>query len=59
MYSSAYVYIYTYGFLYIFCIDLQIGLILSKYPKCFVQSVLPVMSLTIHLFAASVLLFLI
>lgn len=44
MYSSAYVYIYTYGFLYIFCIDLQIGLILSKYPKCFVQSVLPVMS---------------
>lgn len=44
MYSSAYVYIYTYGFVYIFCIDIQIGLILSKYQKCFVQSVLPVMS---------------
>lgn len=44
MYSSAYVYIYTYGFVYIFCIDIQIGLILSKYRKCFVQSVLPVMS---------------
>lgn len=35
MYSSAYVYIYTYGVVYIFCIDIQIGLVLSKYHKCF------------------------
>lgn len=58
MYSSAYVYIYTYGVVYIFCIDIQIGLVLSKYHKCFVQSVLPTMSWPYYLFSASVLLFL-
>lgn len=58
MYSSAYVYIYTYGVVYIFCIDIQIGLVLSKYHKCFVQSVLPTMSWPYSLFSASVLLFL-
>lgn len=33
MYSSAYVYIYTYGVVYIFCIDIQIGLVLSKFTS--------------------------
>lgn len=58
MYSSAYVYIYTYGFVYIFCIDIQIGLILSKYQVFCADSVTRDV-LTIYLFSASVLLFLI
>lgn len=58
MYSSAYVYIYTYGFVYIFCIDIQIGLILSKYQVfCAISVTRDV--LTIYLFSASVLLFLV
>lgn len=50
MYSSAYVYIYTYGVVYIFCIDIQIGLVLSKYPQVFCAVSVTHHVLTIFLF---------